>query len=89
MDFKFNLGQRAKDVVTGFSGVIMSRIQYMTGCNQYGICPTKLDKEGKTIEWNYYDENRIVLAGKALKLPKAKGEKEVKGADGPLPASRA
>ncbi len=86
--FKFELGERVKDVVTGFVGVIMSRAEFLTGCAQYGVTSTKLDKDGKRHEWEYFDENRLVLFGKGIKLPtdKESKEKPVKGFDGNYPS---
>jgi hypothetical protein len=67
--FKFELGERVKDIVTGFSGVIMARSEFFTGCDQYGIAETKLNKEGKRGDWEYFDETRLIKIGKGIKLP--------------------
>jgi len=45
--FKYELGQGVKDIVSGFCGVVTARIEYLTGCGQYALSPTKLSKEGK------------------------------------------
>ena len=60
---KFELGITAKDKITGFKGVITGRVQYLTGCDQYLLCPP-VDKEGKPGEACWYDENRIERVGK-------------------------
>lgn len=87
--FKFELGTRVKDVITGMSGVVMGRSNFITGCDQYGISPTKLGKDGTRPDWEYFDENRLVVSGKGIKLPKDKedktGTKKVRGFDGNLP----
>lgn len=31
--FKFENGQIVKDMITGFTGVVVARVNYMTGCN--------------------------------------------------------
>lgn len=81
--FKFELGERVKDVITGMSGVIMARSNFITGCDQYGISPTKLKKDGSRPDWEYFDENRLVKTGIGIKLPEQKkGEKTVRGFDG-------
>ena len=68
--FKFELGVKVKDVVTGFSGVVMSRTQHLTQCNQYGISPAELTKEGKRPDWEWFDENRLIeTGGKKIVLP--------------------
>lgn len=78
--YKFKLGEGVKDIVTGFTGVVMGQSSFLTGCNQYGVSPTKLQKDGERFEWQWFDENRLVKFGKSIKLPKQK--KEVKGFDG-------
>ena len=75
--FKHELGKKAKDVVTGFKGIIISRSQYLTGCNRYGLQP-KVNKEGKLSECLWFDENQIELIGKGVTInqtveQKAKG----------------
>jgi len=65
---KFELGIKAKDVVTGFEGIITGRVLYITGCDQYLIHPP-VDKAGKPVDPRWYDEKRIeVLDDKPLKL---------------------
>ncbi len=81
--FKYELGESAKDVITGFSGVIMARIEYFTGCNQYAISPTKLTIEGKKPEWEYFDENRVVAKKGKITL-----NKQNPGFDGNLPNNK-
>lgn len=66
--FKFDLGQEAMDKVTGFKGIILGRIEYLFGCNQYGLVP-KVNKEGKIGDTNWFDEGRIEIIGKGI-LPK-------------------
>lgn len=55
------LGARAKDRITGFMGVLMARTTWMWGCDRYAIQPEALDKDGKTIEAEWFDDARIVL----------------------------
>lgn len=33
MKFKFQKGLEAKDIVTGFTGIITYRVDYLTGCS--------------------------------------------------------
>ena len=58
-EFKFELGQRAKDTITGFQGTITGRSQYMTGCNQYALQPSA--DNGKWVDGQWFDENRLEL----------------------------
>jgi hypothetical protein len=52
------LGVTAKDLITGFEGVVLGRVVYITGCNQVLIQP-KLDAEGKFVESRWIDEDRV------------------------------
>jgi hypothetical protein len=65
-EFKFQLGETVKDSVTNFTGVILARAQHMTNCNTYGVSPTKVTKEGKRPDCEWFDEPRLVAQGKPL-----------------------
>ena len=53
-----NAGKTGTDVVTGFTGVIISRVEYLTGCAQYGIQPS-INKDGVVPDVRYVDEGRV------------------------------
>lgn len=82
-EFKFELGDKVKDIVTGITGHIMARSEFITGCDQYGISP-KVGKDGKRPDWEYFDENRLVKVAGKITLPKDK-KRVVKGFDGNHP----
>lgn len=67
---KFNFGDSAKDIVSGLTGIITGRFEYINGCVRYQLDPPKLNKEGKPQEGFIFDEGQIVLvkAG-AVKIP--------------------
>ena len=66
--FKFEMGVPAEDIITGFKGVIISRSQWLTGCNTYGLKP-KIDKAGKVQDTQWFDENSIkVNSKKSVKI---------------------
>lgn len=77
------LGDKVKDVVTGFKGVVMSHIEYFTQCDQYGVCPKT--KDGKTREWVYFDESRLKKLRGSIKLPQTADRST--GADGNVPSN--
>jgi len=63
------LGSRAKDMITGFKGIVLGRAEYLTGCNQVLIVPEGLDKDGRRQDGEWLDEQRVKqLAGKPLVL---------------------
>lgn len=53
------LGSKVQDTITGFTGVAVSRTQYLFGCVRVGIEPQEM-KDGKPIEGLYFDEQRLV-----------------------------
>jgi len=82
-NFKYELGDILKEKVTGFTGVVMVRAEYFTGCVHYGLCAQKTDKDGKIPEWSWIDATRLVKQeGKVeLDLPKDSSDPS-----GPMPA---
>jgi len=46
---EIKLGQKVKDIVSGVTGIAVSRCEYLNGCVQYGVCPKiKLGKESES-----------------------------------------
>lgn len=68
-----NLGKKAKDKITGFTGIITSKINYITGCDQYGLTPA-VSKEGKIGDSQWFDENRIKIIGKGVSIASVRGK---------------
>ena len=79
-EFKFELGDVIKDEITGFTGVVMARSQYHTGCHTYGLLSQALGKDGKPIEWEWFDDQRLIATKK-----KALFERPIKPNGGPHP----
>lgn len=63
------LGAEAKDVITGFKGFIMWRVEWLTGCNQYGLQPEMKKGDKDVPESKQFDENRLKPTGKSVTLP--------------------
>ncbi len=63
-NFKFDLADEVKDVITGFAGIIRARTEYLTGCNSYGIQKQTLTKDGKLEDWVWIDEKLLKLKTK-------------------------
>lgn len=61
-----NLGRKARDRITGFTGVITARIEYLTGCAQYGITPEAKDQ--KIEDTRYFDVTRVDVSMRAADL---------------------
>lgn len=60
------LGQRGKDVITGFEGLVLGKAQYLTGCNQVLLMPQSLGPDGKRREGEWFDEQRVVAVGEEI-----------------------
>jgi hypothetical protein len=71
--FKFPLGIKAKDKITGFEGIILGRGDYLTGCNTYGLKP-KVDKDGKIQNMEWFDEGTIKKSGEGISTKSVKAD---------------
>lgn len=71
-------GKKAKDKVTGFTGIITGVSMWMYGCNQYCIIPP-VDKDGKMGDGQWFDEGRVEVIQDAVDPASVKGKKN--GAD--------
>lgn len=58
------LGQKAKDKITGFEGVLIGRASYITGCDQYLVQPPLKDDAFREGKW--VDEGRLEITGEAI-----------------------
>ena len=68
------LGQEAKDKITGFKGILIGKIEYLTGCDQYGITPkSKGGQKSTGTEW--FDEGRIEVIGTGVLPEEVKTKK--------------
>lgn len=56
------LGNEARDRITGFSGIVTSRAEYLTGCTQYGLTPP-VGGDGQVRPSEWFDEGRIEVTG--------------------------
>jgi len=63
-NFKFETGIEVKDVITGFTGVIMVRAEYITGCDRYGVLSKKLNKDGIPDNYVWFDETHLIVIKK-------------------------
>ena len=73
--FKFKLGTKAVDTVSGFEGTIIARNEWLNGCIQYCLKPV-VDKDGKLLEGEWFDENQVkvrVTAGSGAKVRRPTG----------------
>jgi hypothetical protein len=54
------LGQKVRDIVTGFTGIAIARVEYLNGCVQFCVKPP-VDKDGKMESGEYIDDSQLEL----------------------------
>jgi hypothetical protein len=57
------LGSIVKDRISGFTGVVTSRTEWLYGCVRLGVNPQELDKDGKHLEGRTFDEPQMEFIG--------------------------
>lgn len=75
----FDLGDEVKDDITGFSGIIIARTDWINGCQRYTVQPKTLTKEGGIKETQTIDVEQLTLVHAAKKPTH-------KPSGGPMPA---
>lgn len=53
------LGDEARDTVSGFSGVCVARTEWLNGCWRMTLQPKALDKDGKPCEAQTFDDFQL------------------------------
>lgn len=61
---ELKLGDRVKDKITGFAGIITTITTYLHGCRRVGVSPEEL-KDGKPLDGQCFDEPQLELLNKS------------------------
>jgi hypothetical protein len=61
MTKKIQLGDKVKDAVTGFTGIAVAKTEWLNGCFRFTVQADKLDKEGKVLDGQCFDEPQLIL----------------------------
>jgi len=78
--FKFDLGTKVRDKITGYEGTITARVEHLNGCVRY--CIQGKAKDGKIPDGEWIDEQQLEL------IEEAKEDlRESTGGDRPNPKS--
>lgn len=59
------LGDKVKDSITGFSGIVVARTEWLNGCARITVQPEKTDKDGKVPETHTFDEPQLTVSKEA------------------------
>lgn len=77
------LGDKAKDQITGFEGIVTGRCNYISGCDQILLVPPAKDGDYKDSHW--FDIDRCTVVKKAAVKIAAVSSAARPGADKPAP----
>ena len=58
--FKFGLGSKVRNAITGYTGIVVQRTDYLSGYKRYGIQSQEL-YDGKPLEPEYFDEEQLKI----------------------------
>jgi hypothetical protein len=61
------LGKQVEDIVTGFSGIAVSRLEYINGCVQYGL-RRRVDEKGARPDIEYVDVQQLKIIGDGVEI---------------------
>jgi hypothetical protein len=56
------LGDRVKDVVTGYEGVVTVFMRCMTGCDQFAVQSGTVNADGKLSDAFWFDRHRLQMS---------------------------
>jgi hypothetical protein len=73
------LGKKVKDIITGFTGIATSKLEFLTGCTQIGISPPVKKGEPTIPDTVYVDISRVEVLGEGPKLKTKVVKKEPGG----------
>lgn len=65
--FRWGHGFELKDVISGYTGYVVYRVDNITGCDQYGIQAESIDNT--KAEHHMFDATRLEFTGKIKLLP--------------------
>lgn len=66
MSKKIELGDIAKDPITGIQGVAVCVTKWLHGCNRIGLQPKGIQKDGKPFDITTFDEPQLEMVKKAV-----------------------
>jgi hypothetical protein len=64
-----NLGDRVRDRITGFEGIVIGITEWLYQCRRPIVQPTKLTTEGKQIESQSFDEDQLEVVEAGVFAP--------------------
>lgn len=68
ISMEIKLGMKAKDKVTGFKGIIISRTVFLNGCVRYTLQPEVSKKDGTIPSEAWFDEQQIDIIDEGVAM---------------------
>lgn len=65
------LGDRVRDKISGFTGIVVARTEYIESCDQVWIRPEKLGANGELQKAEWFDAPWVEVVEKGVYQPKA------------------
>ncbi|RIV20378.1 hypothetical protein DYU11_20215 [Fibrisoma montanum] len=62
------LGQKVRCIVTGFTGIAISKVEYLNGCVQYCVKPPVVDN--KSADGEYIDQQQLEVVDDGVAVKK-------------------
>lgn len=62
------LGDRVKDPITGYQGIVIVVATWLHGCIRIGVQAEKM-KDGKPVEDRHFDQSQLVIVKKHIHKP--------------------
>ena len=78
---KISLGDQVKDIITGFVGIVVCKIEWLNGCWRVGVQSKKMKPEGVPSDIAYFDDTQMEIVKRFKKNGLSKKVKEVGNKD--------
>lgn len=56
-----NLGDKVRDIITGFTGIVIARSEFFNGCIRVSVQPQELGDKGKLQDTESFDVQQLEL----------------------------
>lgn len=71
---KVKLGVKARDKITGFTGIVIAKSKWLTGCDQFALKPP-VEKDGKMQEAHWFDKGAVEYVDAGINKEEVKDKK--------------
>ena len=67
------MGQKVTEKISGFTGIVIAKTDWVYGCVRFGVQAEGLNKDGKPFDPEWFDEAELTKAPKSKGGPPRKG----------------